>query len=291
MTLRDLVLLAGGLQESAYLREAEVARLPSDRSGLATAVTMRVQLDSTYVFERRDGEVYAGAPGIQAQASGAPEFTLQPYDNVMIMQQPNWELQRTVSISGEVKFPGTYALKTRDERLSDIIQRAGGFTSEAYPAGTVFHRTHDNVGRVAIDVPQAVRRHNSPDNLLLVDGDQITVPRGSGVVTVQGAVNAPNVVAYVKGKNLDYYISQSGGPTRKGDDDHAWVTQPSGKRETKQHYWLFPDGVPDPQPGSVVTVPDKDNSDKLAWLAAAGPIAQLTASLASLAAVILAAKH
>jgi protein involved in polysaccharide export with SLBB domain len=132
MTMRDLVLLAGGLQESAYLTEAEIARLPDERSGSVTATTIRVALDSTYLFERRAGEPYFGPPGIPASANGAPEIELRPYDNVLILQQPSWELQRTVSISGEVKFPGTYALKTRDERLSDVIQRAGGFTDEAY---------------------------------------------------------------------------------------------------------------------------------------------------------------
>ena len=282
MTLRDLVLMAGGLKESAYLREAEVARLPSDRTGAATAVTIRVALDSSYVFERRPGEPYLGAPGIATQAAGAPEFPLQPYDNVMVMQQPNWELQRVVTVTGEVRFPGAYALKTRDERLSDIIQRAGGFTSEAYPEGTVFTRARDSVGRVAIDVPQAMRRRNSPDNLLLVDGDRIVIPRSSGVVTVQGAVNAPNVVAYVPGKDVDYYVSQAGGPTRKADDDRAYVTQPSGKRETKHSYWLFPDVVPKPKPGSTITVPERDASDRLSWVAAAGPIAQMTTSLVAL---------
>ena len=287
MTLRDLVLLAGGLLESAYLKEAEIARLPEDRTGLQTARTIRVALDSTYLFERRAGMEYLGAPGIQTSANGAPDFPLAPYDNVMIMQQPNWELQRIVSITGEVRFPGTYALKTRDERLSDIIARAGGLTSEAYPEGTVFTRTADSVGRVAIDVPLALRRHSSPENLLLVDGDQIVIPRRSGVITVQGAVNAPNVVAYVEGENLDYYIAQAGGPMRRADEDRAYVTQPNGKRETKHAYWFWPDAVPRPLPGSVVEVPERDAAESVNYAQMLGALAPIISSLATVAVVLI----
>lgn len=280
ITMRDLVLLAGGLEESAFLKEAEIARLPADRSGSTTAITLRVPLDSTYLFERKRGEAYLGAPGLQASANGAPEVSLEPYDNVLIMHQPSWELQRTVTISGEVNFPGPYALKSRDERLSDLIARAGGLTSEAYPAGAVFVRAEGNVGRVAIDVPKAIRKRNSPDNLLLLHGDSITIPVRSNVVTVRGAVNAPTVVAHVSGRDLDYYISQAGGPARNGDMRRAFVTQPNGKRETKRM------GIaPRPMPGSLVEVPVLDPAYRTNWMQAAATIAPV---LASLTAIILA---
>ena len=94
MTLRDLVLLADGLQESAYLREAEIARLPDSREGGRTATTIRVPLDSTYLFERKANGEYIGPPGLSAMPSGAPSVPLRPYDNVLILRQPNWELQR-----------------------------------------------------------------------------------------------------------------------------------------------------------------------------------------------------
>jgi polysaccharide export outer membrane protein len=262
MTMRDLVLLGGGLREGAYLKEAEIARLPADRGGAATASTLRVPLDSTYLFERRAGERYLGAPGISAAASGAPEVELQPYDNVLILLQPSWELQRVVTISGEVSFPGQYALKTRSERLADVIDRAGGFTPEAYPEGVVFIRGQNDIGRVAIDLPQAMRRRTSPDNMLLFDADQIHVPRRSTIVSVNGAVNAPNVVAYVPGKNLRFYVNQAGGPKRAADFKRAYVTQPSGKRESTRSIWFLPDRVPKPLPGAVVVVPERDQAGR-----------------------------
>lgn len=277
MTVRDLVLLAGGLEESAYLKEAEIARLPEDRSGAETAKSIRVPLDSTYLFERKAGEPYLGAPGISASANGAPEVQLLPYDNVLIMHQPSWELQRTVTITGEVNFPGTYALRQRDERLSDLVAHAGGLTAEAYPEGTEFIRRQDDIGRIAIDVPRALRRHNSPENLRLIHGDSITIPKRSSVVTVRGAVNAPTVVAYVPGRDLDYYISQAGGPTRDADNRKAFVTQPNGKRETKG--W---GRSPRPMPGSLVEVPVLDAAHRTNWVQTIATITPVLISLATL---------
>lgn len=290
MTMRDLVLQAGGLRESAYLREAEIARLPQDRSGATTAVTLRVALDSTYLFERKPGEAYLGAPGLPAPANGAPEIALQPYDNVLIMQQPNWELQRVVTVVGEVKFPGQYALKTRSERVAELIDRAGGLTSEAYPEGATFIRKKGDIGRVAVDVAQALRRRNSPENLLLMDGDEINVPVRSNVVTVRGAVNAPNVVAYVPGKSLDYYVDQAGGPAREADYARAFVTQPSGKRETRSAHWLFPDHSPKPLPGSTVVIPARDLADRAQTAQILNALAPLFASLATVAALLISRK-
>lgn len=281
MTMRDLVLLAGGLQESAYLQEAEIARLPEDRTGNTTAITMRVPLDSTYLFERRAGQTYLGAPGLPASPSGAPEVELKPYDNVLILQQPNWELQRVVTIAGEVRFPGQYALKSRNDRIADLIERAGGVTSEAYPEGTVFIRSKGEVGRVALDVPQAMKKRKSPDNLLLVDGDQITVPQRSSVVTVRGAVNAPNVVAHVAGRDIDYYIDQAGGAARNADKKRAFITQPSGKRETKSRLGVSPK----PLPGALVVVPERSPEDRVNWVQILSAVAPI---LASLAAVVIA---
>jgi protein involved in polysaccharide export with SLBB domain len=282
MTMRDVVLLAGGLHEGAYLKEAEIARLPANRGGAATATTLRVPLDSTYLFERHPGEQYLGAPGLPAAADGAPEVELQPYDNVLILQQPSWELQRVVTISGEVNFPGQYALKSRSERLADLIDRAGGFTREAYPEGTVFQRRKGDVGRVAIDVPEAMRHRDSPENMFLFDLDQVLVPQRSTIVSVRGAVNAPNVVAYVPGKNLRYYVGQAGGQARESDYKRAFVTQPNGKREATRAHWYMPDRVPKPLPGSIVVVPERDPLDRINYVQIFSALAPILASLATL---------
>lgn len=134
MTLRDLVLLAGGLRESAYLREAEVARLPAERDARTTAVTMRVPLDSSYLFAEASGTT----------AARGAETPLQPYDNVLILGDPTWREPRTVWITGEVRFPGPYTLERRGERLSDVLKRAGGLTDQADPHASNFWRRTDS---------------------------------------------------------------------------------------------------------------------------------------------------
>jgi polysaccharide export outer membrane protein len=286
MTLRDLVLLANGVQEGASLKEAEVARLPQDRSGGRTAVTVRVPLDSTYLFERGADGRFLGPPGAQVPASGAPEVLLRPYDNVLILRQPDFEYQRVVTLQGEVRYPGAYSLTSKTERLSDLIKRAGGLTDEAYGDGIVFTRRENGLGRVGVELSSAMRRYESPDNLILRDGDNISIPPYNAVVTIRGAVNAPSTVAYVRGRGIDYYIDAAGGPTPKADESHAYVTQPSGKLETVRKHLLLPDKVPRPRPGSIVTIPENDGQQRRDYVGLFTSLAQIIGStVASIIAV------
>jgi protein involved in polysaccharide export with SLBB domain len=286
MTLRDLVLLAGGLEQSAYLNEAEIARLPENRSAGVTAHTIRVPLDSTYLFERDAGGKYLGPPGIPAPESKAPEVELQPYDNILILRQPNWELQRTVVITGEVKFPGRYSLMSKKERLSDLIERAGGLTDYAYAGGVSFYRNEKHLGRIGVDLAKVLKDESFRDNLILQDGDSLYIPAYSGVVNVGGAVNSPVAVAYVPGENLDYYVSAAGGPSLKADTKRAYVRQPNGKVESVHRRFLLPDGVPQPGPGSMVYVPEKDMNAKSGFAQSLPVVASVLGSLVAVVALI-----
>ena len=289
MTIRDLVLLSGGLDQSAYLNEAEVARLPENRAGGVTARTFRVPLDSSYIFERGPDGKYLGPPGLPAPAGPNPEVVVQPYDNVLILRQPNWELQRTAVLAGEVRYPGRYTLTTKTERITDLIKRAGGLTPDAYANGVTFYRKQNGVGRIGIELPDVIKNPRSLDNLPLQDGDSLYIPRYNAVVNVLGAVNSPVAVTYSPGKSVEYYIRAAGGPTRKADVKRSYVTQPNGKVEARESHFLLPDGVPKPLPGSTVFVPDKDPAENsAAFLANVGVLAQVLAGLATL---ILAVRH
>jgi polysaccharide biosynthesis/export protein len=275
MTLRDAVLLADGVTEDALLTEAEIARLPADRTGGALAETTRVPLDSSYVFDRgRDGR-YQGPPGIPAPASGAPVVLLQPYDNVLIFRQPDWELQRTVSLAGQVKYPGRYALRNRAERLSDAIVRAGGLTKEAYAGGVEFIRNQDGLGRIGIDLTAVLKNPGDADNLILQSGDSVFIPEYKPVVRVVGAVNAPASVSYVAGKGLDYYIQSAGGFARVADKNRTYVTQPDGHLEAVRGRVILADSKPTPLAGAVVTVPAKDPNEKKDLPGIFGAVAQV----------------
>ncbi len=284
MTVRDAVLLADGLTEDAYLTEAEIARLAEDHAPGTLAETVRVPLDSTYLFGRWPADGYQGPPGLPAPGSGAPEAVLQPFDNVLIMRQPGWELQRSVALSGQVKYPGRYSLRSKTERLSDVIQRAGGLTEEAYAGGIQFYRSYamgrptgadrlrllngkdpeakrDSIRivpeRVGIDLPRVLQNPKYRDNIILTGGDSIHIPEFNPVVLVHGSVNSPGAVAYTPGKNLDWYVNAAGGYTQASDDKHPYVTQPNGSREGVKRRIVFADRVPRPRPGATVFVPAK----------------------------------
>jgi polysaccharide export outer membrane protein len=286
MTLRDLVLLAGGLEEGAYLNEAEIARLPENRAAGVLAKTIRVPLDSSYLFERGPNGEYLGPPGLPAPRGPAPEVRLEPYDNVLILRQPNWQLPQTVVVTGEVKFPGHYTLLSKDERLSDVIERAGGFTASAYPDGVVFYRKQGHLGRIGVDLPAVMKDPRFRDNLILQDGDSIYIPAYSGVVNVAGAVNSPLAVAYVPGKDLDYYVSAAGGPSRRADMRRAYVRQPNGKVESVHRHLLWFDGVPEPGPGSYVFVPEKETAGQSTWAQNLPVVASILGSLVAVVALI-----
>lgn len=288
MTMRDLVLMAGGLQESAWLGEAEIARLPENRAGGVTAVTTRVPLDSTYIFERGPDGRYLGPPGLPVRQQGAStEVVLRPYDNVLILQQPDWELARSVVLTGEVKYPGRYTLVSKTERLADLIKRAGGLTGEAYAGGTVFTRKQNDLGRVGLDVPRALRDARYRDNLVLQDGDSIDVPQLVTVVNVRGAVNSPVAVAYRPGADMAYYVDAAGGANRKGDVKRAYVTQPNGKVEARRGRGVFfPAAMPEPQPGALVFVPEKDPAERKDYIGMAGSVAQVLASIVGIVAIV-----
>jgi protein involved in polysaccharide export with SLBB domain len=287
MTLRDLVLVAGGLDRRAYLGEAEIATPPAEGDALPNgrlAVARRVPLDSTYLLVPDRGDRNDGQAGPRA----APEVALAPFANVLVFAQPDGvaERARRVTLTGEVRLPGTYTLLSKDERLSDLIARAGGPTKAAYAGGVAFYRTR-GVGRIGVDLPHVLRDPRYRDNLLLQDGDSVHLPAYSGVVEVQGAVNAPRAVTWVPGKGLDYYVRAAGGATRLGDMRRAYVTQPDGAVESMVARRLMPDEVPTPKPGSVVYVTARDATDhSVESIQKLAVMAQILGALTTIAVVL-----
>jgi len=285
MTLRDLVLMAHGPKIGAYLKEAEVARLPADRSHGELARTVREPMDSTYLFDRDTLGRYVGPPGLPFPAKGAAEVPLEPFDNVLILRQPDFELQRSVKISGEVRFPGTYALRSKDERLSDLIDRAGGLTPQAYAAGIQFVRILNNAGRIDVDLPRALRDRRSGANVILQPGDSIGVPEFISSVKVAGAVNSPGSVLWKQGRGLGYYIAGAGGYSYRADKGRVSVKYANGELRTRRHT-LFFKSDPGPGPGSEVFVPVKDTTAGTNYVALFGAMAQVLASMVAIVVVV-----
>lgn len=299
LTLRDLILQADGLDESAFLGAAEIARLPEEHDGHTTAITIRVRLDSSYVFAET---------GITPNTS--PDYVLQPYDNVLILREPGWRLPAAVLLTGEVRFPGRYTVLDRGERISDLIARAGGVTPLADQDAAFFSRrlssNTDRVRldsataradsmrleegaeriRVGIDLASVVRLKGGSDDLVLENGDSLHVPSLRQTVEVRGEVNAPTALAHARGKSLGWYVSAAGGPSAKGNARRAYVVQPNGKVESRHHILGIFTVDPTPRPGATVVVPAEDPNRPRANLAATvGLVAQLLVSVAAILAV------
>lgn len=320
MTLRDLVLEAGGLVEGAYLREAEVARIPVAGAARVTAVTSRVPLDSSYLGDYRPGQRYE-APRGEAAAGfrSTPEFVLQPYDNVLIMQQPDWVRPRSVIVTGEVRFPGRYTLVSKDERLSDVVRRAGGLTADAAIDAAYFARAvaltsfrNDSAGRmdssavrtdslpgtmaprdsverarVGLDLARALRDRGSSDNLVLFDEDSLHVPVQRSTIEIKGAVNAPTSITAQRGASLSFYVRAAGGPALNGDEGRAYVIQPNGQIQSRRRVLLLIPIEPRPRPGATVMVPARSSDSRLnERVAIVSVIAQTVASLATVYAIL-----
>jgi protein involved in polysaccharide export with SLBB domain len=261
--------------------------MPENRSAGNLATTIRVPLDSTYLFERDSTGRYLGPPGLPFPAPGAAEVELKPYDNVLIFRQPDFELQRSVTIQGEVRFPGTYALRTKSDRLSDVVERAGGLTPRAYPEGVRFIRTAGTTGRVNVDLPAALDDLKSRDNIILQPEDSIFIPEFLPTVKVTGAVNSPGSTLYRPGEGLDYYLSAAGGFARNADKGRVSVRYANGDARTKSHF-LWWSSKPTPQPGAEVFVPARDASEQKTNLPVLfGALAQIMASMVAIIVVAI----
>ena len=292
MTLRDLVKLARGPKIGASLKDAEIARLPADRSQGQLADTIRAPIDSTYLLERDASGHYIGAAGQPFPGSGAAELRLEPYDEVLILKQPDFELQRIVQVRGEVRFPGTYALRSKSDRLTDVLERAGGLTPQAYPNGIRFYRREANAGRVGLELTNVLKDRHHRDNIVLANGDSLYIPAYLPTVRVEGAVNSPGSVTYVQGEGLDYYLSAAGGLSYKGDKRRVFVQQPNGNiRAVHKRPLFFGTSKPTPEPGAMVVVPVRDTTAQGGNAAVAAAIVTAIVGALSTIVVVYVSRH
>jgi protein involved in polysaccharide export with SLBB domain len=240
LTLRQAILRSGGLDESALLTEVEVARMPTDRRNGEQAIVMRVPIDSSFLFERRAGgsaDADGGPEGSGPDAAergtrNSPAFVLEPYDVINVLRQPDFEYLGTVTLSGEVRYPGQYAIRRKGERLSDLIARAGGLTAEAYADGAVFTRRLDEEER-------AERRR------LLTQVRLGAATTSLAVATMEGGTAAPSADAALRYREaMDAFLQQDGDAADRLNIDLPRVLRSAAHRDNVEV-----------QPGDALTVP------------------------------------
>ncbi len=295
-TIEDLIIQAGGTTEAASLVKVDVAR----RITNPNATEADDQIAQTFSFKL--------TPNFEIQ--GQPDFTLQPFDEVYVRRSPNYTEQQNVTIEGEVQFEGTYALSNKGQRLSDVIQQAGGLTKRAYPEGTkllrlmtpeerdmmetVLRTAQRNSGKDSIDVrklltnatypvgielDKAMANPNSDDDPILRDGDRIVVPRYTNTVSINGEVLYPNTVQFREGENADYYIERAGGTTSTAKKSQTIIIYMNGMvaKADRKHK---------PKPGCQIVVPTKRQRQGFGlqqWLSIGTTAASLGTMIATIA--------
>ena len=296
MSLEDLVITAGGLKESASLVRVDVSRRIRDPKG----TTEPDMIGQNFSFGLKDGFVVDGEAG----------FELQPYDQVFVRRSPSYNEQVSVTVDGEVLYRGEYTLSTKSERLSSLIQRAGGVSRYAYVRGAKLRRVAneeelrrmedvvkmvrreigetlatslglkvDSTFTVGIDLEAALANPGGDADLVLREGDVLTVPEYNNTVKVNGAVMMPNTVSYAKGKSVKYYLNQAGGYSANAKKSQKFIIYMNGQvAEVKGS------GKKQIEAGCEIVVPNKTKKFNFATVVSnATSFASLATMLASLA--------
>ncbi|SEG18305.1 SLBB domain-containing protein [Flavobacterium urumqiense] len=299
LTLNDLLVEAGGLTGSASKR-VEVARMIKSET-IDDANPNKAQLFNLEITADNNEQL--------------KNFALQPFDVVNIRKMAVYEKPEMVTISGAVNYAGKYVLATKKDRVSDVIERAGGLTSLANIDGVKIKRPIQakqievvesvdlNLGKkdsiqkkltkklkevlkfatIPVDWKSIVKDPKSNTNVTLFPGDEIEVAAFNEGVKVTGNVLLTSEIPYQKGKGFGYYLSAVGGVDNKGWKKKAYIIYPNGKAAVA-HSFLFIRSYPKVTPGSQIIVPEKPEVKKMST----GEFVSIAGVLASLAGVIIA---
>jgi polysaccharide biosynthesis/export protein len=278
MNLADLLILSGGFTQDAWLFEAEISRIdlkgtPGDE--LAKTITVPI-VDWQNMSDNPEDMI----PDIYLNQTPAADFLLHPYDKVRIRSNPDFEIQRTVSINGEVKFSGEYTLINKLETLSEVITRAGGLTSNAYAGGG--RLTRDDGTRLFIDFNRLLIKNDKKVDIILMPGDVISIPKQPFMVSIDGEIENPGYFKYVAGKRVKDYVKEAGGKTENGGK--IYVTYPSGY--TYSSGFMRNPKVVDGSTIRVLPIPPKEEKDSIDWTSIIKDTLAILASAATVIAVI-----
>lgn len=294
-TLHDLIVMAGGFLESASISHIEIARRLKDVKDSITDQTAEI-----YTF---------GVSENLCLSDSANKFILKPFDRVFVRTSPGYMVQKMVRIEGEVKYPGSYSIKSKSETVSDLVNRGGGLTPEAYLPGAHLVRqiyadpqekkrmieqlkqqvsdstkievpveTEQTVG---IDLKKILHKPHTFDDLIIQEGDVLVIPKELQTVQVNGAVLHPAAVHY-KNRGFRHYISNAGGFTENARGSKSYVIYANGSVNRTKNFIFFRK-YPRIEPGAEIVVPKKAERVKMSPQEAVG----LASALSSAALVIV----
>ena len=252
MTLADALILAQGFKMEAASNRIEIARIANYDKAISQSVPTQVTILNYSVSKNIGRDPVANS------------IKLQPYDQIYVRPTPEFEYQMKVTIKGEVLYPGEYVLTTKDERMSSLIERAGGLTRFAYADGSRLYRQSEGIGDVLTDVNKALKNKTSKFNYVLKQGDIIDIPAIKDLVAMKGEFNYPverrpeNLyVPFTEGKDAKFYIYKYGaGFSDSAYKRKTYVIRPNGQI-LGTHRTMFGKNFPKVEKGSVIVIPSK----------------------------------
>jgi protein involved in polysaccharide export with SLBB domain len=301
--VRDLILMAGGISEAA-----------GSNAELHIEISRRIRNADVANTEFKQSEIIRiiANPALNDEKT---QVTLEPFDVVVVRPQPGYKQQESIFINGPVMYPGRYFLEKSGERISNIFQRAGGFTASA-DSSSVFIRRFDagktnleeraaliakfskipsdsivsspilmkelqkNYTSLSVDLQKAFDLPGGNDDIILESGDLIFVSQSSSLVRISGEVYFPTMIPYEENTNVKYYIKRTGDYTSMAKKNQTFVIYPDGKAEGVKKF-LFFKSYPKVTPRSEIFVPTKSGKEKQGlstgeWVALSSILATLT---------------
>ena len=294
LQIEDVIAMSGGLERGADPQVISISRRLKDGSFKTLSKVYAVSSDENLAIN-----------------NGTP-FYIEPFDVIDVRYSKGYTAQKNVSISGEVKYSGSYTLINKNERISDLIERAGGFTEFAYLKGAALIRKtknkyaidilknmDKNMGdesnldalkemeanatefKVGIDLKMILENKGSDIDMYLREGDQLLIPSKRQTVKVSGMVLKPSLVQYKEGLSLRKYIFKSGGFADTAKKTKIYVSYANGDIETVKRF-LFIKRYPKLAPGATIFVPAKPVNEKMSTAELLG----ITTSIATLGILI-----
>lgn len=265
LTLEDLILIAGGLTDSANPSVIDVFRKINDDDDATLAQSFQTSIDGEFDF------------------SNTSSFELKPGDIVAVRLLKGINDRVTIAIEGEVNYPGSYAAGSKNERISDFITKAGGLSNFAFEQGATLIRKNPfykeaaqdliNKGikdnsyvnlnnqkeyRVGIDLSKILKNpSNGKENIVIKDGDRIIIPSIKSTIKTEGEVLIPSLIREENNLTFKDYINKSGGFTEEAIRRKSFVIYPNGDIASTKTF-LFFKNYPKLMPGSIVVVPKKE---------------------------------
>ncbi|MBB6005141.1 SLBB domain-containing protein [Arcicella rosea] len=244
LTIEDLILFANGFTDAASNTEIELSRRILDDDSTNTNHE-QVKI-FTFKIDRN--------LKLSSENSG---FRLQAFDRIYVRKSPNYAVQKSVRINGEVNFSGVYTIKDKTQRITDLIHLAGGLKKEAFPKGAKFMR---DSSVLAIDLAYILQNPNSSDNLLLLNGDYLEIPRTLETVKLSGEFLNPVAVTFRQHLNVKDYIRQAGGFTDKANKRKLYIKYANGISDKTRKFLIFYT-YPKVEQGAEIIVPSKQNEN------------------------------